>query len=97
MTLTFGCPSCKQGFLADYLASICTWLGPKWIERLLEESINVVQCPACGEIILLDVPVLINSPNGVFWMNLSETLETKRMMLREYGIIDDNDRIVGIE
>ena len=47
--------------------------------------------------VVFDVPVLINSPSGMFWMSMVEDLDKKRKMLLEYGVIDKEDRVVNLD
>lgn len=97
MTVTVGCPKCNHSFNFDYLASICTWLSPHLIERVITKPVNVRLCPECEQPIFLEVPVLINCTNGMFWMDMSIDFDEKKRIFREYGIIDDDDNVVNMK
>ncbi|MGY5875473.1 MAG: CpXC domain-containing protein [Candidatus Thorarchaeota archaeon] len=97
MDLPVECPHCGSSFQFSYLASVCTWISPQLIEKILEGHANVRACPHCNGAVVFDQPVLINSPSGMFWMSLTEDMDIKRKMLLENGVINEDNQVVNLD
>ncbi len=97
MDMPVQCPHCGDSFDFTYLTSVCTWLSPKLIEKILEGHANAKYCPHCNGVVLIDHPILINTPNGMFWMTLTEPMDIKRKMLLEYGVINEEYQVVNLD
>ncbi len=87
------CPHCEKSFQVMWEASINTWLDPKLIQKLLDDT-YYYKCPNCKNQIHLITKILINCPKGMFWISNDEELETKKRILKEYNIIDEEGKII---
>ncbi len=87
------CPHCKSSFRIIWEASINTWLNPELIQKLLDDK-YYYNCPKCNYQIHLVTKILINCPKGMFWISNDEDLEIKKKILKEFAVIDDDNKIL---
>ncbi|MFX0033357.1 MAG: CpXC domain-containing protein [Candidatus Hodarchaeota archaeon] len=87
------CPHCKNNFRVTWAASINTWLNPELIQNFLDDKYYYT-CPNCKIQIHLVTKILINCPKGMFWISNDEELETKKSILKEYNVIDEEGKIL---
>lgn len=87
------CPHCKNSFRIIWEASINTWLNPELIQKFLDDK-YYYECPNCAKQTHLVTKILINCPKGMFWIFNNEKLETKKRILKEYGVIDKEGKIL---
>jgi len=87
------CPHCRNSFRIMWEASINTWLNPELIQKLLDDK-YYYKCPNCKSQIHLITKILINCPKGMFWISNDEDLDTKKYILKEYNVIDENGEIM---
>lgn len=93
MPVQIVCPTCKKEFTAVYHPSICTWLAIDLIQDIYDRGF-VVQCEHCKIGIPLHYKVLINSPLGMFYLDLGQEQETIRKILTEWEIIDSEGKVL---
>ena len=83
------CPNCNEIFTVSYPASINTWLNPELIEIILNEEHNYT-CSSCNTPVFFDYKILINCSSGMFYIRTGDDLETKKKLLLEHELIDEN-------
>ncbi|MFW9988348.1 MAG: CpXC domain-containing protein [Candidatus Odinarchaeota archaeon] len=87
------CPHCKHSFRVMWEASINTWLNPELIQKLLDDK-YYYECPNCMKQIHLVTKILINCPKGMFWISNDEKVETKKKILKDYDVINEEGEIL---
>ncbi|MFX1503561.1 MAG: CpXC domain-containing protein [Promethearchaeota archaeon] len=87
------CPHCEKSFRIIWEASINTWLNPELIQKFLDDK-YYYECPNCMKQIHLVTKILINCPKGMFWISNDEKLETKKRILKDYGVINEEGKIL---
>ena len=87
------CPHCGNSFRIMWEASINTWLNPELIEKLLDDK-YYYNCPKCQKQTHLVTKILINCPKGMFWISNDEELESKKRILKEFSVIDEEENIL---
>ena len=87
------CTHCGKYFRIMWEASINTWLDPELIQKLLDDK-YYYSCPNCEKQIHLVTKILINCPKGMFWISTDEKLDTKKRILMEYNVIDEDRKIL---
>ena len=87
------CPRCEQSFSVVWEASINTWLNPELIQKLLDDK-YYYNCPNCKKQIHLVTKILINCPKGMFWISNDEELVSKKRILQDYNVIDEEGKIL---
>ncbi|MHA1106692.1 MAG: CpXC domain-containing protein [Promethearchaeota archaeon] len=85
------CKKCGTENKIIYYASINTLMDVdgSLISRLLDGTLNTSKCKHCGIKIRLSSDVLVNSPNGMFYLNPTDDLEYKKKQFKTYGMITE--------
>ncbi len=85
------CPKCGIENKIIYYASINTMLDMdgSLIARFLDGTLNTSKCHNCGITIRLSLDVLINCPNGMFYLNPTDDLDYKKEQFKTLGIISE--------
>ncbi|MFX1566862.1 MAG: CpXC domain-containing protein [Promethearchaeota archaeon] len=87
------CPHCEKSFRIIWEASINTWLNPELFKKILDDE-YYYECSSCHYQIHLVTKILINCPKGMFWLSNDEDIEIKKKILKEYDVIDEEDKIL---
>ena len=69
-------------------------MNPELITKLLDGDLFHYECPKCKEKSLLQTKILINSPKGLFWIDLESDHDSLISIFREYEIIDENNKVI---
>ena len=87
------CPHCGNSYKIVWEASINTWLNLYLIRKILEDE-YFFYCPNCDKGIHLDTKILINCPEGMFWVSTSDNLDAKKEFLRKNKVLNESGEIV---
>jgi hypothetical protein len=44
---------------------------------------------------MLDTPVLVNTPTGMFWLDMMVSTDQKMKLFHDYGVTDAEGRIIS--
>jgi hypothetical protein len=91
------CPKCGVENKIIYYASVNTGLDIDGylIEKLINGTLNTSTCKNCGVNIRLSMDVLINCPEGMFYLNPATDIEYKKQQLKKYGVLSEKGVIIS--
>ena len=87
------CSNCENEFEISFEASINTWIDPTLIGKILREE-YIYQCDNCKTKVHLKADILINCPNGMFYINTASSLEENIKKLLDYEVITSDGEIL---
>ena len=88
------CPKCGNFFSIIDEISINTMMDPELVDKFLNDEFYC-SCPACHFQIHLVKKILISCKKGMFTMSNNAPYEVKKLKLQEFGVLDDQGKIVN--
>ena len=64
------------------------------MKKLYDETYQV-QCPHCGFRMRVETNILINCPRGMFLLDVGQSLDNIRQILRKYGIVNTKGEVIN--
>ena len=69
-------------------------MDPDLIQKVIDDAYYYT-CPQCNKGIHFCTKIIINCPEGMFWIANDEDLTTKKEILMKYKVIDENGVILS--
>jgi hypothetical protein len=92
-TYEYECSNCGEINSVETEDSITTWLYPELVKKVLNDSYFFI-CKKCNQRNPIEKNILVNARKGMFNLDTGISLEEKRKLFIQYGIIDQDGNIL---